>query len=74
MNSPDKFQNIWDINIKCSYIAILSSGELFSKNCGEKKLYFPSANVSLNWQMVFQEYILEKRFDYINYTTRPIFG
>ena len=39
MNSPDKSQNICNFNIKCFNIVILSSGELFSKNCG-RKMYF----------------------------------
>ena len=62
MNSPDRPQNIWDINIKSFNIVILSSSELFSKNCRKKSLYPPSDNASLNWKMGFREYFLKNFF------------
>ena len=61
MNCRDKWQSKLNINMKCFNIAMLPSGKLFSKNCGEKILYRPSAIFSLNWQTVFREYFARKK-------------
>ena len=66
MSCRDKWQSKLNINMKCFNIAVLPSGKLFSKNCGEKILYRPSAIFSLNWQVVFCEYFARKNMFWKN--------